>query len=126
MPGNVSFILAREHGRVVCWGGSWPMLHGSRREDGMREGLVARSPSRRWLQSSRWEVKGPCWHGGIGRREEEIHSDKGSHPRDRSPKSPWARWRQAPTSALGTWILFSTDGNESHTYLSGLLRRLKQ
>lgn len=37
MPGNVSCIPGREHGRVVCQGGSWLILHGSHGEDGMRE-----------------------------------------------------------------------------------------
>lgn len=89
---NGSFILAREHGRVVRWGGSWPMLHGGPGEDGMREedgwpgaqvGDGSRAPG--------GKRRGLAGLVGIRKGEEEIHSDRGLHPRDRSPRSPWAR-----------------------------------
>lgn len=91
---------------------------------GWREGtgLVVRSPGRRWLWSSRWEVKGPCWHGGIGKGEEEIHSD-GFSPQGQVTKVTMGQMEAGPHLSSGNLDLFSTDGHESPTYLSGLLRR---
>lgn len=37
MPRNVSFILARENGRIFCWEGAWLMLGGSHEYDGLTE-----------------------------------------------------------------------------------------
>ena len=76
-----------------------------------------------WLGlESRWEVKGPCWHGGIGKGEEEIHSD-GFSPQGQVTKVTMGQMEAGPHLSSGNLDLFSTDGHESPTYLSGLLRR---